>query len=423
MLPTLLDHLAARGLVQDATPGLADRLANRPITGYVGFDPTAPSLHVGNLVPVMGLAWLQREGGTPFVVVGGGTGMVGDPSGKRAERPVLPVEEIDANAARMREQLRRFLRFDGPGAARMFNNADWLRSLGLMDFLRDVGKHFTLSYMMQKEAVRTRLETGISFTEFAYMLVQAYDYWHLFRTENCELQMGGSDQWGNITAGIELVGRREGAQVHGLVFPLLTTASGAKFGKSEEGNVWLDPERTSPYKFYQFWLNTEDADAERLLRLFTFLSLDEIAALMREHAADPGRRHAQRALARDVTARVHGPEAAERAIEASRALFGGRGEVSVAAIVEAGEDIPACQVPGAEFHAGLALVDALVRAGLAGSKADARRGIQGKGYYVNENQIDEVGFRLGPEHLQQAGGEQFVLLRKGKKNYVRLVVR
>ncbi|MDH5315858.1 MAG: tyrosine--tRNA ligase, partial [Gemmatimonadota bacterium] len=240
----LLTELDSRGMIHDRTPGLAARLAAGPVTGYVGFDPTADSLHVGNLVPVMALAWLQRLGGRPLVVVGGGTGMVGDPSGKRAERPMLTVEQIDANAAAIRTQLSQFLAFDGPQAARMFNNADWLRGLELMEFLRETGKHFTISYMLQKESVKNRMETGISFTEFAYMLVQAHDYEHLYRTEGCELQMGGSDQWGNITAGIELVGRKHGAEVHGLTVPLLTTAAGAKFGKSEDGNVWLDPART-----------------------------------------------------------------------------------------------------------------------------------------------------------------------------------
>src|SRR5512146_110233 len=228
---TLTDELKPRGFIQDATPGLAERLREGPITGYVGFDPTADSLHVGNLVPVMGLSWLQRTGRTPIIVVGGGTGMVGDPSGKRTERPVISVEQIDHNVARIRAQLERFLRFDGANAARTRNNADWLRPLGLMEFLRDAGKHFTINYMLAKDSVKNRLETGMSFTEFTYMLVQAYDFWHLWKTDRCELQMGGSDQWGNITAGTELIGRREGANVHGLTFPLLTTAAGTKFGK------------------------------------------------------------------------------------------------------------------------------------------------------------------------------------------------
>src|SRR5262245_10050346 len=256
----LLTTLTNRGLVHDVAPGLAGRLTRGPITGYVGFDPTAESLHVGNLVPVMALAWLQRLGGRPLVIVGGGTGMVGDPSGKRSERPMLSVEQLEKNVSALREQLGRFLQFDGPQAAKMFNNAEWLAPVTLLEFLRETGKHFTLGYMMQKESVKSRLETGISFTEFAYMLVQAHDYEHLFRTERCELQMGGSDQWGNITAGIELVGRKHGEEVHGLTLPLLTTASGAKFGKSEGENIWLDPEKTSPYAFYQFWINQDDRD-------------------------------------------------------------------------------------------------------------------------------------------------------------------
>ena len=271
---TLLDELSARDLLADATPGLQERLRQGPIAGYVGFDPTADSLHVGNLVPVMGLAWLQRCGGTPIVVVGGGTGMVGDPSGKRVERKLLSVEQIDHNVARQRGQLERFLRFDGPNAARVRYNADWLRPLGLMEFLRDIGKHFTVNYMLAKDSVKGRMEDGISYTEFTYMLIQAYDFWHLWKTERCELQLGGSDQWGNITAGTELISRKEGASAHGLTMPLLTTASGAKFGKSEEGAVYLDPKKTSPYKFYQFWMGSDDRDVERWLRYFTFFSMD-----------------------------------------------------------------------------------------------------------------------------------------------------
>ncbi|TFG52777.1 MAG: tyrosine--tRNA ligase, partial [Gemmatimonadales bacterium] len=261
----LATELARRGLLHDATPGLEERLRTGPITGYVGFDPTAESLHVGNLIPMMGLAWLDRAGGTAMAVLGGGTGMVGDPSGKRAERPLLPPEAIAENCARMRDQLARFMS-GSETQIEVCDNSEWLEDIRLLDFLRDTGKHFTLNYMLQKESVKGRMEVGLSFTEFAYMLVQAYDYWHLHRTSGCELQMGGSDQWGNITAGIELVARKEQAKVHGLVFPLLTTASGTKFGKSEAGNIWLDAERTSPYRFYQFWLNTDDQDVERLLK-------------------------------------------------------------------------------------------------------------------------------------------------------------
>jgi tyrosyl-tRNA synthetase len=319
----LIKTLTARGLLQDSTSGLEERVAQGPMTAYVGLDPTADSLHVGSLVPIMGAAWLQRFGHTPIVLVGGGTGMVGDPSGKRSERPILAVEEIDRNAEAIRRQVSRFLDFESskPNVARLRNNADWLRKLPLMDFLRDTGKHLTLGFMLQKESVRSRLETGISYTEFSYMVIQAYDFWHLFRTEGCELQIGGSDQWGNITAGIELIGKREGRQTYGLVFPLVTTTSGSKFGKSEAGNIWLDPAKTSSYQFLQFWINTDDRDVERYLKLFTFLPLDEIAETMAEHARDPGKRRAQRQLAMDVTTRVHGAAEAEQAMETSRALF------------------------------------------------------------------------------------------------------
>ena len=419
-MPDLLNELKERGFVHDVTPGFADRLANGPVTGYVGFDPTADSLHVGNLVPVMGLAWLQRCGGTPIILVGAGTGMVGDPSGKRSERPILSVEQIDHNAAAIQKQLEHFVRFDGHNAARVRNTADWLRPLGLMEFLRDCGKHFTLSYMLQKESVKSRMETGISYTEFSYMLVQAYDFWHLWKTEQCELQMGGSDQWGNITAGTELIARREGAQAHGLVFPLLTTAAGGKFGKSEAGNVWLDPRRTSPYQFYQFWVNSDDRDVERLLRFFSFLPLAEIAALMAEQAADPGKRPAQRRLARDVTARVHGEATADRVVSASRLLFGG---VDLAAVgpevfeVLAGE-IPTVRLASAELT-GLGVVDALVRVGLAASKAEARRGIQQNGFSVNGTPISEPDRVLAPGDLRDGG---YILLQKGRRNYAILAV-
>jgi len=419
-MTSLLDALNGRGFVQDATPDLAARLARGPITGYVGFDPTADSLHVGNLVPVMGLAWLQRFGGTPIIVIGGGTGMVGDPSGKRAERPMLTVAQIDHNAARIRAQLESFLRFDGPNAARMRNNADWLRPLTLMDFLREVGKHFTLSYMLQKEAVRSRMETGISYTEFSYMLVQAYDFWHLWTHDHCELQMGGSDQWGNITAGAELIARREEGQGHGLVFPLLTTAAGDKFGKSEDGNVWLDPARTSPYKFYQFWLNSDDRDVERLLKYFTFVELGEITGLMADHTRDPGRRTAQRRLAEETTALVHGARATAGVITASRLLFGGEDLSQAGAEVfeVLADEIPTTRIARGEIE-GLSAVEGLVRTGLASSKAEARRGIQQAGFSLNGATITAADRTLGAADLL---ANRFVLLQKGKRSYALLAV-
>ena len=417
-MTNLITTLVERGFLQDLTPGAEARLAAGPVTGYVGFDPTADSLHVGSLVPIMGLAWLQRAGGTPVVLIGGGTGMVGDPGGKRAERPILPVEEIDANARAIERQLRPFLAFAGPNAARLRNNADWLRPLGLMDFLRDVGKHFTVNYMLQKESVKARMDAGISFAEFSYMLTQAYDYWHLYHEDGCELQMGGSDQWGNITAGIELIARRDDVQVHGIVFPLLTAASGAKFGKSESGNVWLDPARTSPYEFYQFWLNSDDRDAERFLKLFTFLPLTAIAEAMRSQANDPAARPAQRLLAREVTALVHGDAEAERAVAASAAVFTASGDTGDADYAALARTMPSCSVEAAELD-GLSLTDVLMRAGLASSKSEARRGIEGRGFSINGVVESDVNRRLSGADLRQG---KYILLRKGKKNHAMLVV-
>ncbi len=417
--PTLVDELQARDFIQDLTPGLAERLKQGPITGYVGFDPTADSLHVGNLVPVMALAWLQRSGGTPIVIVGGGTGMVGDPSGKRSERPVLSLEQIDHNVACQRAQLTRFLAFEGPNAARVRNNADWLRPLGLMEFLRDAGKHFTVNYMLAKDSVKNRMESGISYTEFTYMLIQAYDFWHLWRTERCELQMGGSDQWGNITAGAELISRKEGAAAHGLTLPLLTTAAGAKFGKSEEGAVYLDPRKTSPYRFFQFWLNSDDRDVERWLKYFTFFSIEEIAALLAEQARDPGKRPAQRRLAEEMTGRIHGAETLRGVVEASRILFGGSDLAAAAPAtfaVLAGE-IPTARLPREELL-GLSAADALVKSGLASSKGDARRGIQGKGFSLNGSPIGSAEEKVTAGALLCGS---YLLLQKGKRNYALLV--
>lgn len=415
-MPTLLDLLRARDFLQDATPGLAARLARGPVTGYCGFDPTADSLHVGNLVPVMGLAWLQRCGGRPIALVGGGTGLIGDPSGKRSERPVLHPDTIAANAAALRTQLGQFLDFDGPAGARLLNNADWLGGLGILEFLRDTGKHFTVNYMLQKDSVKSRMETGISYTEFSYMLLQAHDFAHLYRTEGCELQLGGSDQWGNITAGIELIARREGGEAHGLVLPLLTTAGGAKFGKSEDGNVWLDPARTSPYKFYQFWFNTDDRDVERLLRFFTFLELDEIAAVMVAQAADPGARPAQRLLADDLTGRIHGAETTRRVVAASQILFGSTDlrEADAATLDIVAGEVVVVEVDRAALEAGHPVVDALVATGLAASKGEARRGIEQKGFSINGAKLEAVDQRLQTADLLAS---RYIVLQKGRRNY------
>src|SRR5262245_40769715 len=326
MAAGLFEELSWRGMLSEATEGVRDALAAGSITGYIGFDPTADSLHAGSLLTVMGLARLQRCGGSPIAIVGGGTGMIGDPSGKSQERTLLSTEQIEANVAGIRRQLERFLDFDRPGnPARIVNNADWLAKFDLLGFLRDTGKYFTVNYMLQKESVNRRLESedGISFTEFAYLLLQARDFLELFDRYKCTLQMGGTDQWGNITAGIDLVRKLRAQRVHGLVWPLMTTSSGAKFGKTEAGAVWLDPKRTSPFRFYQFWLNTDDRDVDRYLKCFTFMSREEIEALARATAERPQDREAQRALARRVTAVVHGDEQVQRAERAAQVLFGG----------------------------------------------------------------------------------------------------
>ncbi len=345
--------------------------------------------------------------------------MVGDPSGKRTERPMLDAATVAANAAAIRTQLARFFQFgEGPTDGRMLDNAEWLRPLGLLEFLRDAGKYFTVSYMLQKDTVKSRLDSGISFTEFSYMLVQAWDFAHLARTEGCELQMGGSDQWGNITAGIELAARRDGRKTHGLVLPLLTTAAGTKFGKSEAGNVWLDPARTSPYQFHQFWLRSDDADVERLLRFFTFLELDEIAAIMAEHAEDPARRVAQHRLADDVTGRVHGPEAVERVSGAAAILFGGEplSAADPATVETVLAEVPHAEIGSDELASGISVLEAFTRTGLAGSKKQARQFAATGALWVNDRTAD-LEVPIGPGDLLH---QRAVFLRRGKKQWAAL---
>ena len=323
---SIVDEFEWRGMLYDITDGARDMFARERVTAYVGFDPTASSLHVGSLLPIMALARLQRAGHSPIALVGGGTGLIGDPSGKSQERTLLSMEEVDRNLAGMRSQLERFLDFDAaPNPARLINNADWLRSITLLEFLRDTGKHFTVNYMLAKESVKRRLggEEGISFTEFSYLLLQAHDYLVLHERFGCTLQMGGSDQWGNITAGCDLIRKMAGGKAHGLVLPLVTTSAGTKFGKTEAGTVWLDPARTSPFRFYQFWLNTDDRDVAKYLKFFTWLDAPAIEELERAVVEAPEAREAQRRLAREVTAMVHGAEELQRAERASQILFGG----------------------------------------------------------------------------------------------------
>ena len=408
----LLEELKWRGQLFQHTEQVESALGRSQVTGYVGFDPTAPSLHVGNMVPLMGLVHLQRAGHRPIALVGGGTGLIGDPSGKASERALQDAETVAANAAAIGAQLERFLDFSGPAAAKMVDNADWLTKLKAIDFMRDVGKHFTVNYMLQKDAVKGRMEAGISYTEFSYMLLQAYDYLELHRRHGVTLQMGGSDQWGNITAGTELIRRAGGGEAHGITMPLITTAAGTKFGKTEAGAVWLDPKRTSPYKFYQFWINADDRDAGKYLRTFTLLSREEIEALDAAAVAHPEKREAQRALARDVTARVHGGDAIKAAEEVSGLLFGGLdpASLSAGAVDALREEIP--YFVATNMNEPQAIIDAVTgETGLFKSRGDAKRMVQQGGVYLNGARVDAELKSVTPLH------GKYVLVRKGGKTY------
>ena len=408
----LVGELKWRGFVHHVTQGMGTHLAAGTRVVYCGFDPTAPSLQLGNLMPIMLLRHFQLAGHRPIALMGGGTGLIGDPSGKPGERPLLSKEQIRENLQRMRDQMARLLDFDGAAPALVLNNADWLVKQSLVDFLRDVGKHFSVNIMLQKESVKARLDTGLSYTEFSYMLLQAYDFLHLFRERQCTIQVGGSDQWGNITAGIDLIRRVEGGEAHGLVAPLVTTTSGAKFGKTEAGAIYLDPGLTSPYQFYQFWYNTDDGQVESYLKLFTLLPRHDIEALMKAQEKDPSRREAQGTLATEVTKMVHGEEAKDNATGVSAILFSDFDPHNVKASVfdEMAKEIPTASVSANN----LGLVDALVKAGLAKSKSEARRQIEQGGVYVNQQRVKDVDRKLDPSDWL-AGGN--LLLRKGKKDY------
>ena len=412
-MPDFLSELNWRGLLYQQTEGAAAHFAAGPVAGYCGFDPTADSLHVGSLVPIMGLVHLQRAGHRPVALVGGGTGMIGDPSGKATERQLLTVEEIDANTAAIRRQLERFLDFSGDCAARMVDNGEWLRELKAIEFMRDVGKHFTVNLMMQKDSVKSRMDSGISYTEFSYMLLQAYDFLELRRRYGVTLQIGGSDQWGNITAGTELVRRTLQQEAHGVTLPLVTTAGGQKFGKTEAGAVWLDAARTSPYQFYQFWVNADDDDALKYLKMFTLIDRDAIDALTAAHVAAPHERAAQRRLAVEVTSIVHGAAAAGHAEQVSRVVFDKRTDArSLSAGVFA---MLAAEIPHAVAHGGggsVNIVDVLERA-FALSKTAARKLIQQGAVSVN-------GDKLAPETQSVDAADavhgRWFLLRKGGRD-------
>jgi tyrosyl-tRNA synthetase len=424
----VLEELQWRGLVSQHTEGVPALLAGGPASAYIGFDPTGSSLHVGSLVPIMILVHLQRHGHRPVALVGGGTGMIGDPSGKTSERQLLTSEQVAIHAAGIRAQLERFLTFEGPAAARMRDNAAWLGELQLIDFLRDTGKHFSVNYMLQKESVRARMDAGISFTEFSYMLLQAYDFLELRRRDGVTLQLGGSDQWGNITAGIELIRRADGAEAHGLTVPLVTTSSGTKFGKTEAGAVWLDAERTSPYAFYQFWLTTEDHDVGRYLRFFTLLSRAEIESLDALVRESPEKRGAQSALARDVTRRVHGEAALEAAEQVSTFFFGGLDprELTDEAFGILRAEAPYTEVEGGSLASDTdaARFDAfklLTASGLAASNGAAKRLLEQGGVSVNKRKIGAADRLVDRADAMLRGGH--IVVGKGKRDFAVLKVR
>jgi tyrosyl-tRNA synthetase len=417
------DEFQWRGMVYDATEGLAELFAKESVTAYIGFDPTASSLHVGSLLTVMGLARLQRFGHTPIAIVGGGTGMIGDPSGKSQERVLLSPEQIEQNVVGVRAQLERFLDFSaGRHAAQIVNNAEWLASIDLLSFLRDAGKHFTVNSMLQKESVSRRLESedGISFTEFSYLVLQAYDFLQLYDRYGCTVQMGGSDQWGNITAGIDLIRKLRAKKAHGLVWPLMKTAAGTKFGKTEAGTVWLDAGRTSPFKFYQFWLNTDDTDVVTYLKCFTFLERAGIESLEEATRSAPEKREAQRVLAREVTALVHGSESVVRAEHASSVLFGEDiATLSADQVLAVFSDVPSSELSRSAFEGdGMSLVELLADPAvkLAPSRSEARRLVQSGGVYVNNRRASDVQMRLRRD--EAIDGVLFVVRKGQKQNHV-----
>lgn len=421
----LFDELQWRGMLYEATPDLRAVLDREKLTGYIGFDPSAPSLHVGSLLPIMGLARAQRFGHTPIAIAGGGTGLIGDPSGKTKERQLLSREQVEENVAGIKTQLSRFLDFEAKeNPAQIINNADWLGPITMMEFLRDVGKHFTVNNLIGKEAISRRLESedGISFTEFSYPLLQAYDYLVLHDRFNCTLQMGGSDQWGNILAGVDLIRRVRGAKAHALVFPLVTTAAGVKFGKTEAGAVWLDAKLTSPYRFYQFWLNTDDREVIAYLKYFTWLSQEEIGELETALQTAPEQRRAQKELARQVTTMLHGESELEKAVRASEVLFGQEiSGLGVAEIMEIFEDVPSTALEKSKLESdGFTLGDALVLAGLAPSKGEAKRLVQGGGVAVNNRRVEDARKSVTMSDFIEG---QVLVLRKGAKNYHLLKIR
>jgi len=425
-MPTnFIEELKWRGMIHDIMPGTEDALNKGVCSGYIGFDPTADSLHLGHMVQIMTLVHFQRAGHKPYALVGGATGMVGDPSGKSAERNLLDAPTLDHNVKCVKAQLEKFLDFNtGTNSAEMVNNYDWFKDMSFLDFIRDVGKHISVNYMMAKDSVKSRLETGMSFTEFSYQLVQGYDFYYLNQHKNCIVQMGGSDQWGNIVTGTELIRRKSGGEAYAVTTPLIKKADGTKFGKTEGGSVWLDPEKTTPYEFYQFWLNSSDADSGNYIRIFTLLTKDEIESLEKEHNEAPHLRILQKALAADITKRVHGKEALNTAISASNILFGKSTSEDLMALSEKDffaifDGVPQAKVSKAEFGSNMSIIDALAgKTGFLPSNGEAKRELKANAISVNKEKVGEE-FSLTNDHLING---KYVLLGKGKKhNYILIV--
>lgn len=409
-----------RGMIHDIMPGTQEQLEKEMTSAYIGFDPTADSLHIGSLVQIMTLVHLQRAGHKPYALVGGATGMVGDPSGKSKERNLLSSDVLDHNVKCVHEQLARFLNFDcGANSAEMVNNFDWFKEINFLDFIRDVGKHISVNYMMAKDSVKSRLETGMSFTEFTYQLVQGYDFLHLYSAKNCKLQLGGSDQWGNIVTGTELIRRKARGEAFAITTPLIKKADGTKFGKTEGGNVWLDSKRTSPYKFYQYWLNSSDTDAKTYIKIFTLLDEAQINTLIAEHEAAPHLRVLQKALGKDVTIRVHSEEAYNRAVDASEILFGKNTSDKLKNIEERDlldifEGVPQFEVDKKELTAGLNIVDLVAqKSEIFSSNGEARRMLKSNAVSVNKEKVSEEKRLTNSDLLNH----KYVLIQKGKKNY------
>ena len=417
----LIEELQWRGMIQDIMPGTEDQLKKELTTGYIGFDPTSDSLHIGSLVPILLLLHLQKAGHKPMALIGGATGMIGDPSGKSQERILLSEETLQNNVEGIKRQLRKYIDFDSTksNAANLVNNYDWFKEIRLLDFLRDTGKHITVNYMTSKESVRKRIEgeTGISFTEFSYQLIQGYDFYWLYQNKNCKLQMGGSDQWGNITTGSEIIRRKTGNESFAFTCPLITKADGGKFGKTETGNIWLDAEKTTPYQFYQFWFNSADTDAEKWIKIFTFLNQEEIEIIIKEHQADPGRRFLQKKLAEEITIFIHGKQEYEKAIQTTEKLFSNQ-NLSVEALsvddLEQMEGIVKIDITKTHLVGGMDVVSFLTNIQILPSKGEAKKMIQNGGIYINRKKVEDLQFSLDESLLLH---KQYLLIQKGKKNY------